>query len=124
MNKITVRKAELVSVLTENRNNHRAVVEDAWTGYRKEAINTLEAQLDRARKGLKRNLYISLACPSDHTEDYDRALQMLKMDVSDEVTLTEAEFANYVQDNWGWSGQWATTNASYTSMALPGLEDE
>ena len=56
--------------------------------------------------------------PVDQTADYDRALQMLKMEVSKDVELTEQEFMELVQDNWSWKRQFSLSNASLSATAM------
>jgi hypothetical protein len=58
-------------------------------------------------------MYISLPMPEDHTDDYERAIKMLDLDVREDIELTEQEFAQYVLDDWGWKDQWTTTNSAY-----------
>ena len=38
---------------------------------------------------------------------------MLEWEVGDEVMLTEYEFAQFVQDDWGWKQQFRTTGMEY-----------
>ena len=47
----------------------------------------------------------------------DRRIQMLEMDIDPNVILSEQEFAQYVQDDWGWRKQWTTTNSVYLSKS-------
>lgn len=117
MNSIKVSKSELVKVLTANRAKHRKVVEEAWTGYLAEATRRLEAQVERARQGLRADFSFRLVMPADHTEDYDRALAMLGMSLDSEIELSEGDFRELVQDDWDWKGQWVTTNSAYTVIS-------
>jgi hypothetical protein len=56
--------------------------------------------------------------PKDQTKDYDRIIGMLEADTEPTITLDEADYRRYVQDEWDWTSQWKTTNAAY------GVEDE
>ena len=114
MRQVTVDKQELREKLVENRDKHRGIFEEALAGFQKEAIRLLEEQLERARQGLKRTVFVRLDCPEDHTADYNRVLAMLDMEVSDKVTLTEQEFAQFVQDDWSWQHQWLASSARFS----------
>lgn len=123
MQQVTVKKEELRAKLIENRDRHHGIFEEALAGFQKQAVRLLEQQVESARHGLRQSVYVSLECPQDHTSDYDRVLAMLDMEVSDMVTLTEQEFAQFVQDNWSWQHQWLTSSAQYSRAAATRLEE-
>jgi hypothetical protein len=79
------------------------------------AIKMLDRKLAAAREGKPFLLQeiVSLVQPADHTADYDRAIQMLELSVDDVITLTTADFANLVQDQWMWTQQWARSTSHY-----------
>lgn len=110
---ISVHKAELIDRIRLNRDQHRAVFEKAIQGYHDELKRELADRLDRLIKGQHIDKHIALLEPEDHTEDYDRVLDMLEMSVDDEVTITAQEFAQYVRDDWAWKRQWVATNSAY-----------
>jgi hypothetical protein len=116
MRDVRIKKSTLVSRITANRMEHRALFLKAQEGYRAAAIAALDEQLKLARDGKPFVLteLVQLIAPEDHTRDYDRALQMLDMEVEDVVTLSTADFANLVQDQWQWSRQWAFSNSRYS----------
>jgi hypothetical protein len=122
MRQVTIDKQKLREKLVENRNQHRTIFEEALTGFQREAVRLLEEQTDRARRGLKRTVYVRLDCPEDHTGDYDRVIAMLDMEVNDEVVLTEQEFAQFVQDDWAWQHQWLASSSRYSASAQALLE--
>jgi len=117
MRTITVNKKDLLEILRTNRNDHGEVYERAIEGYRREAVAMLEAWIDEAKDERKAPTLFrwSLPIPEDHTDDYSRVIGMLEMDLADTVELTEAEFAQYVQDDWGWKQQWTASVSNYTS---------
>jgi hypothetical protein len=88
--------------------------EEAYDEYGKRVIENLEEALKAAReqKPQEVRLHFNLVKPEDHTEDYERVLYMLELEKNEEVILTQSEFAQLVQDDWGWRGQF---NASYLS---------
>ncbi|KKL71557.1 hypothetical protein LCGC14_2093750 [marine sediment metagenome] len=113
MNKITVEKVELLEVLRTNRATHRAKFDKAQEVYRERVIRELETSLRRARAGDRVEHYIRLPIPEDHTDDYNRVVEMLEMHKYDSVELTQSEFQCYVQDEWGWLKTFAANTTSY-----------
>ena len=117
MRNIVVNVAELANTLEENRNNHRAIFEEALANFKNKAIAVFEVQIQAIKNGKMPETYLRLPIPEEHTKDYDRALQMLAWHEEDTIELTEAEFTQYVQDDWGWRQSFVTNTASYTSGA-------
>ena len=113
MQTVTVNKLSLIDIITKNRDGHSDRYEKAWAGYRKEAIETLEDHLSALKDG-KRIAHVRMdSAPTDHTEDYDRVLEMLNMSVDDTIELSNGEFQQYVQDDWNWSQMWNVSNTKY-----------
>lgn len=115
MNTVKVRRDELMKRVEENRGRHRAAVEEAVTNYRKQAIVELDAMLAEAKAGRKIRRAVTLVEPQDHTADYDRVLDMLKMSTDEVIELDSHDFAQYVRDEWEWFGQFAHSNRAYTT---------
>jgi hypothetical protein len=113
MDRIKVRKAELLTKMEANRAAHRATFEDALYGYRKEVIEQLEKMLTEARTGRRVRRVIDLIEPMDQTKDYDRVIAMLQMSTDEVIELDEQNFACYVLDDWHWKGQFAASTTSY-----------
>lgn len=123
MNFVTVDTDKVLERLRENRQNHRAIFEEALEGYRKSVIETLEQQLARAKGGKKINAYIQFQQPEDHTTDYDRIIAMLELGNETEIELNERDFAQYMLDDWGWQEQFLTSNRMYSGIAQRKLEE-
>lgn len=113
MDSIKVNKSKLSAVVTSNRDKHRQQFEEALDGWYRACIDTLEKSLDDAKNNRIRQMMINLPRPEDHTSDYDRIIAMLDMSVDIEIELDEHEFAQYVQDDWGWRRQWTMSNSAY-----------
>lgn len=115
MEKIEVKKAELLAVLQQNRDDHRAIFEEALEGFR---VN-VEAELGRwlvdIRAGKRSSVYVSMSVPKDHTSDYNRAVKMIEMSIGDTVVLSETDFAQYVMDDWGWQAQFLSNTYGSTT---------
>jgi len=110
-------KIKLLTIINENKGNHRAIFLKAIDGYRKEAINILERMINRLENGKTVDQYINLPLPVDHTREYDRVIKMIKLDTRSEITLVEEEFAQYVMDDWTWKREWVGTVSNYTAIA-------
>lgn len=113
MKTITADKVTVMEVLRSNRAKHREEFLKAQEGFRKKVIEVLDKNLSDAKAGRKFSTYINLPVPHDHTEDYDRALKMLELEVGKTISLDQSDVACYIQDDWGWKGQFATTNSTY-----------
>jgi hypothetical protein len=108
-----VNKAELIEKLTENRGEHRALYDKAIEGYRKAALAELNSLVDAVKAGKTPRLYVSLPVPTDHTDDYDLALEMLVWSTDATVEVDMQSFRSYVLDDWGWKSDFLSTSSSY-----------
>jgi hypothetical protein len=123
MQKIKVKKTELLEILKKNRNAHNGIFREAQEGFRKAVIEELEKRLKLARNGKKIEQYVRLPEPQDHTRDYDRVISMLEMDLTDIVELSETDYAQYVLDDWEWKRQFLGTNRAYSFVAAKLADD-
>ena len=117
METVKVKCDRLLTILKDNRKEHREIFVEAVDGYRKAAIKALDARLDEVKKGLKLSLSFRLEEPQDMTKQYDLIIKMLEMSIDTEIELTQKEFANYVQDDWSWMGQFLASNSGYSQRA-------
>lgn len=115
MNKVRVKKAELLAILNKNKVEHGEIFRQAQEAYRQAAIKELEAQLALARTDGKFTLkrINEMVLPSDYTDQYERAIKMLEMSIDDTIEISASEFANYVEDSWSWSREWGISNSNY-----------
>ena len=118
MQSVTIKKAELLAALTENRTAHRAIFLEAQEGYRVEVIKQLDEFLKDAREGRKITSCVEFQEPIDQTKDYDRAIKMLEMSIDDEIKLSEQDFRAYVMDDWSWKEQFLFSNSAYSNTAM------
>lgn len=117
MQPVRVDKTKLLIVLRQNRDDHRQLFEDAIDGYRTFVIKNLEEQIDRLRSGKKIAEFLQFEVPEDHTKDYDRLIGMFEMTEDLIIELTQAEYAQYVDDDWQWQRNFVTNASSYTGTA-------
>ena len=116
MRKIVVKKDHLLEVLRDNRYAHEATYNEAITAFREMAIEKLECFLEDVRAGGEVPDYLGLTEPVSHSEDYNRVIDMLTMDVADTVELDEQEFSQYVQDNWHWKRDFVRMSSTYIAQ--------
>lgn len=115
MDTVKVAKHQLLNIIKKNRDNHRAIYEEAFEGYRTECIRILEENLNNLKSGKRVVVSFFEQAPQDHTNDYNLAIRMLEMSVDIEIDLDTREFMNYVDDNWSWKQQWVGSNAKYSN---------
>jgi hypothetical protein len=114
MREVAIDKERLEKAVRKNRDGHRALYEQAIEGYRRAVIAWFEEQIDAAKNGGRPyETYFREPRPEDHTPEYDRVLRMLLFEEGDTVKLTNAEFAQYVLDDWGWKRDFLATSANY-----------
>lgn len=114
MKEVEVSKTELLVILSQNRADHRIIFEEALHGFEHAAEKLLQEQLERLRKGQRRDVRAFLPVPVDHTSDYDRAIKMVEMAVSATLVISERDFAQYVMDDWGWRDEFLSNSYGST----------
>lgn len=122
MNQVTVDKHELRKILEKNMDTHHADFELAWDGFQKKALQNAESivkALKNVKKGGQVTLHVNLSPPQNHTDDYQRAIEMLDWEQENRVVLTQGEFMQLVQDDWGWKQNFTASNMMYTGEASP-----
>lgn len=120
--KCHIHKHKLLSALQANRDEHRKVFEEALAGYKREMIEHLNRMIEDIRAGKRVHHTIAILPPSDHTEDYDRAIGMVTATSQDTIELTAEEYGNLVMDRWAWMDHFLTQNARYSKTAADKLQ--
>lgn len=54
--------------------------------------------------------------PTNHLNDFDKAILMLEYSVAEKVNLTPDEFDSYVRNNWKWKEQFVASNRGFVSL--------
>jgi hypothetical protein len=110
---INVDKTRLLATLKRNRETHGIAYEQAKKGYIRVTTEQLKEYVELLANGeLLVQRFIN-APPEDHTGDYDDAIAMMEWAQDDDVELTQGQFRQYVQDDWGWKDSWVTSNTAY-----------
>lgn len=118
-------RQKLVLRIQENRDNHVATYEEAWQGYLIEVQEQLDELAKSVRKSAKAlrdagsvkefpadvetGFYVDATPPQNHSDEYDRVIDMLVFTDEEKITLTPQEFNQYVRDEWSWSQQFASS---------------
>jgi hypothetical protein len=114
---ITVNKLDLILKIQEERDKHEALYNEAVKVYKKRFVQEAEKfardAVDRMENGLHFVDFVWLPVPEKHTEDFDRAIEMLQWEVNDTVKLSENDFTTLVLNQWGWARSFASNTSSY-----------
>ena len=113
MRKVTVKQDQLLEILRENREKHKADYEDAYKGYLETCKEKLAELLVKFEQGEIETMQWREIPPQSQVKDYDRVIRMLELSVDDEIELTAEEFSNFVQDDWHWKESWTISNSNY-----------
>lgn len=118
MREVKVRTSVVLDKIQTNRDQHRGQYEKAVAGWKRDVIRSLEENLQALKSGARNRVIITDAPPEDHTRDYDRVIEMIKMSADDTVTLDHMSFRQYVLDDWQWKEEWATVNSKYLASDI------
>ena len=118
MKTTTVRTAELLEVLKENREKHIAEYKSARKIWLKKAIKELRKVADRAEKSKSLNSksfnpLMELPKPVSYAKSYDTMIARLEAEVEETVELDDREFQAYWLDEWDWHGTFVGTTSLY-----------
>lgn len=121
MERVTLRKNELIETIRKNRKTHEELYKEALQGYyeqRDEALALLSVKCkkhdDKEDKDVDFHSLYRLLRPANHTREYDRVIKMLEHHVADEVELSNEDFGRYFEDEWDWKQNWILSNSGYT----------
>lgn len=96
---VKVKTEDLLKILVENRDKHSQLYKDAMEGYFVETKAKLEKKL-KDIEDKKSFSSFKVNVPRDHTEDYNRIIDMLTMSQDTELVIQSNEFNQYVRDEW------------------------
>jgi len=115
MRSITVDKKTLLEKLEANRAKHADKHARAMERYQEKVTEWFQTNLNRITAGEFREIQRSCPwpVPQDHTDDYQRVIDMLAWDLGNTYELTEQDYECYVNDGWGWAREFAATNSAY-----------
>lgn len=115
MRKVTVNKQELIETLKANQAKHADAFEQVLEDYKTKSIQLLEEHIERIRNDSVEEVFVNLPAPQNYEENYERVIQMAEWEVEEEIVLEQAEFRQYILDEWAWKPQFAETVQLYSS---------
>lgn len=124
---VTVRKSDLLRILTNNKQKHVEEFEQACAVYKKKVAEEYSAfrsqiaeflhEWDAATRweSLPRfpEMVSRLPKPESFAAHYTRAIGMLELHAKDEMTLDMAAYRRYIEDDWEWSSRAKAVRDSY-----------
>lgn len=110
-----VAKDTLLEIVRENKKRHEKLHRDALAGWREEMKQMLEKALSTVAADPPHGVYINEEPPMDHTQDYDRVIEMLELTEEDVIDLNGNDFAALVRDDWSWTVVWVQSNRKFSS---------
>jgi hypothetical protein len=119
MRSVKVNKAELLTVLQDNKKKHVKEYEESVKDYKKAAIKVAKEHVDLAKTGDLDKIAKIRAMPqrpTSYEDSYNRAIRMMEMSVEDVVELEEQIFNQLVLDEWSWKTAFTATGALYKSI--------
>jgi hypothetical protein len=115
MRDITVRKSDLHQALETNMAEHHDTYVTAMQVYEVKVREWFEENLALIQRGQMHK--VQLRCPypvpEEHTDDYQRAIDMLQWDQGDTIVLSEADFITFINNEWGWHRSFLANTTSY-----------
>jgi ATP phosphoribosyltransferase len=116
---VKVLKEDLIKRIEANMETHESTYETAVEEFNKQQLKLLEELVEKARKGVPvdRLALSRMPVPENHIGDYNRALEMLKMETREKIELTDYEFNRYVLDEWEWTRNFTANTVAYAAAA-------
>lgn len=114
--KIKVSKKVLLQEIMHNRHQHDNSSKKALQIYKQQAEQALRNRLNDIESSNiepEKYLLFDMQCPVSYVEQYDRIIDMLNMSTDTEITLSEEQFRQWVEDNWYWKKAWKKVSGSY-----------
>lgn len=118
---VTVGVNGLVDTLRRNRVLHQKEYEDALHQYLLELRILLVEKCEVALQAVSAEELdpsfnsIQLQKPASYLESYNRVIGMLEMTVETKIEIDEDQYREYVMDEWGWSHNFKSLNATYAN---------
>lgn len=141
--KVEINRKELLGILRKNRDTHLKEFETAIAGYAELMLERLNTAIDEVTVTLETNraeiidklqrfskdnikdysdselllpvTWVSAPVPRSYAHEYDTAIEMVRLDVRETLTLTFAEFQCFVRDNWDWKDDFQEITKSYAA---------
>jgi len=111
---VSISKDKLLKTLKENRENHKAMYEEARAGYVEKAKEKIAERMKQLEDGEAVRLHFDVHPPEDKTKHYDKAIMMVEWNEQETIQLTGREFQTLIMDEWEWLDGWLLQNVNYS----------
>ncbi len=123
MKEVKIKVSELLKILEDNRAVHAEVYDQACY----DRVDAFKDKIFELYKETSDPLWVpkvptelSFAMPPCNLDSYDRVIQMCKLSDDEVITLSQAEFDNYVRDEWHWKGHFDLIRSAYVGGKMNG----
>lgn len=149
--KVPVKKNELLKKLEENKKKHESEWKQAWAGYQKAWIQNVTNQIGRAKTILAKAIeateaeglvrfptevfqHIEAQAPVNYAKDYDMAIDVINAFQTGERTANEGfiddgiivlsidDFNRFWRDDWNWRKSHVVSMLSYGATGPEGAD--
>ena len=118
LSSVRVNKDFLLKKLVENRDNHEKDYEAVLEARHTKVIEVLKTELKKVKEDKTYVPVFYVQLPENHIKEYDRTIALLGASLDKEFELTSSEFNQYVNDEWGWKGNFLTISGCYSSYNI------
>ena len=109
---IKVKKSDLINTLKKNQKKHIKQFGKAVVAYKREVSKQLNKLHEKNEKG-ELDIRLDLVKPVNKQKNYTKIIEMFDWELDDEVELSQDEFKEYVQDEFGFAIQARLSNSTY-----------
>lgn len=102
MEKINVKKEELLKILKENLDLHEKIYLEIIEKFKFKYIIKLTEMIEEAKTIEKFDTFVNLSVPHKNSQDYKDAIRMVELEVNNIIVLSHKEFCAYVLNKWDW----------------------
>lgn len=117
MQKIKIKKSELLKKIKANYSKHMEDFHNAKVGYKQKVAVAVKKFYAKAVIDIENDKpaphFSPFTFPANYESDYKTAINMLELSVDKFIELTREEFKNYVQDEWAWKAQFTNMVTGY-----------
>lgn len=115
------KKEMVLASLHKQLRGHKEILEEAWEGFVKDALEHVTKVLEQLEKGERAAVSIHIEAPEDHTQEIELAIAILESTVNLDVKLSSRDFDHYVLGHWEWNERFLLSNAKYSMRATGAL---
>lgn len=109
---ISVKKADLIAKIKENKENHITEYGKAVIAYKEAALELLAELTKKVNEG-DLDIRLNLVTPINNSANYDKIIEMFEWEVNEIVELEQNEFLEYVQDETDFAVNAKFSNSTY-----------